>query len=596
VPELVHNTFARANNALKQGNLDEAIASYKQILALKPNIAEVHCNLGVALNARGSLTEAAEAYRRALAINPKLAAIYINLGHVLVAQSNVMEAIALARRALDIAPTEVIKAFFVECIRGLPPAIPPNPALDHIEPLIVRALIEGWGRPEDLAGFAGELVKRRFATNNPLLRALLVTAPVRDIELEHLLTQERRRLLVAVDDKDLLFACSLARQCFINEYIFARDEEEFQRAMLLRDTVAAAGAFSPFQLAILAAYVPLHTVPNAEGLLECKWPEPLSAVLDQQVRQPLQEQSDRVSVTALTAIEDPVSQAVREQYEEMPFPRWTKPALLGKPERIDHHIRGEIRLAPLRPFGRIDRVDILVAGCGTGRHAIETANKYTGAHVLAVDLSLNSLCYARRMTRALGLSNIEYAQADILKLGAIGRSFDVIEAVGVLHHLADPQAGWRVLLSLLRPAGLMFIGLYSKSARCDINAVRDFIAQRGYGHTADDIRNFRQELMAINDDSPLKRVAKFWDFYTTSTCRDLLFNVQEHQFNIPDIKAFLAHNGLTFLGFIDPIIQHLYRTRFPQDATMTDLDSWHAFETENPRLFAAMYQFWVQKA
>jgi 2-polyprenyl-3-methyl-5-hydroxy-6-metoxy-1,4-benzoquinol methylase len=64
---------------------------------------------------------------------------------------------------------------------------------------------------------------------------------------------------------------------------------------------------------------------------------------------------------------------------------------------------------------------------------------------------------ARRI--AVGRSNIEYGQADILKLGSLGRSFDLIESSGVLHHLADPLAGWRVLLSLLRPGGFMMIGL-----------------------------------------------------------------------------------------------------------------------------------------
>ena len=75
--------------------------------------------------------------------------------------------------------------------------------------------------------------------------------------------------------------------------------------------------------------------------------------------------------------------------------------------------------------------------------------------MLAVDLSLSSLCYAKRKTRELGLTNITYAQADILRLGTLPRRFDVIESSGVLHHLADPLAGWRVLLSLLRPGGFM---------------------------------------------------------------------------------------------------------------------------------------------
>src|SRR5216684_4458265 len=98
---------------------------------------------------------------------------------------------------------------------------------------------------------------------------------------------------------------------------------------------------------------------------------------------------------------------------------------------------------------------VLVAGCGTGRHPIEVARQYRDARVLAVDLSLSSLCYAKRKTPAALAQRIAYAQADILKLGSIDRTFDLIEVSGVLHHLADPIAGWRVLLALLRSGGFM---------------------------------------------------------------------------------------------------------------------------------------------
>ena len=78
--------------------------------------------------------------------------------------------------------------------------------------------------------------------------------------------------------------------------------------------------------------------------------------------------------------------------------------------------------------------EILIAGCDTGQHSIETGRQFPGSRVLGIDLSLNSLCYAKRKTHELGLKNVEYAQADILKLQSIDRSFDVIEAGGVLHH------------------------------------------------------------------------------------------------------------------------------------------------------------------
>src|SRR5205814_5471700 len=114
----------------------------------------------------------------------------------------------------------------------------------------------------------------------------------------------------------------------------------------------------------------------------------------------------------------------------------------------------EVRLRP-RP------VPILIAGCGTGRHPIQVARAYPDVEILAVDLSLASLAYAARMTELLGISNIIYRQADILKLGDLDQRFAVVECSGVLHHLDDPLVGWRVLVKLLESDGLMRISLYS---------------------------------------------------------------------------------------------------------------------------------------
>ena len=84
--------------------------------------------------------------------------------------------------------------------------------------------------------------------------------------------------------------------------------------------------------------------------------------------------------------------------------------------------------------------------------------------MLAIDLSMASLSYAKRKTAELGIENIEYAQADLLKLGSLGRTFDVVESAGVLHHLENPFEGWQVLLSLLKPHGLMRLGFYSEDS------------------------------------------------------------------------------------------------------------------------------------
>jgi len=598
VENLVSLIMARANEAMAQGQIEAAIAGFGQAAALKPDFAEAHGNLGVALMAQGRPVEAAAAYRQAIAIKPTMVPVYRNLGRCLVVQGDVLGAIELARRALEIEPTDDIKIFFVRSVRSLPSPAAAARELAAFRPLLARALAEGWGKPSDLAQLAAELVKPQPARDDALLLAHLTTTPVGDLALERWLTDERRRLLMDGDgtDETLTFACALAQQCFINEYVFAEDEDETRRVAELRDVVAAGRAAGALQIATLAAYVPLHRLPNARALLDRDWPEPVRAVLAQQVQEPREEADDRARIPALTAVADPVSRAVRDQYEEMPYPRWVRLPLADAPLPIDQHMRARFPHAPLRPVGRAGGADILVAGCGTGRHPIESARRYAGAHVLAVDLSLGSLAYARRKTRELALANVAYAQADLLELGGIERRFDVIECAGVLHHLADPWAGWRILLSLLRPNGLMFIGLYSRRARAAVRRARDFIAERGLGPSAADIRRFRQELIARDKADPLKPVTRMADFCTTSNCRDLLFHVQEHQVEIAEIKAFLAANRLTFIGFeLDPAVEQNYRRRFPRDAAMVDLDGWDAFEADNPLTFANMYQFWVQK-
>jgi Flp pilus assembly protein TadD/SAM-dependent methyltransferase len=604
-PDYAAAHLALADFHLQQGRFGEAVSRYRRAL-MNGGSAEAHGNFGVALAGVGLWEEAAAQYRRALALNPSLVDVYRNLARIMLVQGNVAEALALTRRALALRESDEVRALFVQCLRRMRAA-----DIDgELRGLLARALSEGWSRPSGLSALAGLLCGGARAAaelaGDALLRALLESTPVRNIELERVLTAARSELLTLaasspdrIDDRLLGFFCALARQCFINEYVFALSEADAGHGQSLRGQIAAAietGAdIPPLLLVAVAAVVPLHSLPRGETLLQRSWPAAVGALLEQQVREPAQEREIRASVPALTAIDDEVSLAVQHQYEAMPYPRWIKAAPVGQPVTIEWYLRNQFPTAPIRVHGPSHGLDVLIPGCGTGQHTIETAQRFAGARVLAVDLSRTSLGYAIRKTQALGLRNIEYAQADILKLGALGRTFDLIEVSGVLHHLRDWAEGWRVLLALLQPGGFMHVGLYSAAARADIRAARAFIAERHYGYAADDIRRCRQELLGFEDGSPLKNVAKYPDFFTISECRDLLFHVQEHQLTIPEIAAFLRDHRLTFIGFTgEPALA--YRQRFPADAAMTDLEQWHQFETENPLAFTGMYQFWVQKA
>src|SRR5262245_7195890 len=588
----------------QQARFPEAAPRYRRALALQSAPAESHSNFGVALAGLGHWDEAAAQYRRALALKPALVDVYRNLGRILLAQGNVAEALALVRRGLAIQETVELRALFVQCVRELAPF-----DIDgELRALIARSIQEGWSRPSELSALASELCgdgcRRAALAEDRLLLALLRAAPVRTVALEAVLTDARRQLLAraampeAPDDTLIEFACALAQQCCVNEDVFAMSDEELAQARKLTDALGTAlssgGPVSALLLAAVAASTPLHSLAQADLLQQRSFPPAAEALIVQQVVEPRQERAIRDAIPALTTIEDAISRKVQRQYEDMPYPRWLTAGPIGQPVTIDWYLRGQFPAAPLRTSLPLGSLDILIAGCGTGQHTIETAQRFAGARVLAIDLSRTSLGYAIRKTRALGLTNVDYAQADILKVGTLGRSFDVIEVGGVLHHMRGFAEGWRALLTVLRPGGLMHVGLYSALARAEIRAARAFIAERGYGESAADIRRCRQELLRCEEGAALHNVTKYADFFTTSECRDLLFHAQEQQLSIPQIAAFLRAHGLIFLGFTGAA-SNAYRARFPADVAMTDLEQWHQFETEHPMAFTGMYQFWVQK-
>jgi tetratricopeptide (TPR) repeat protein/SAM-dependent methyltransferase len=666
IPE-AHNNLG---NALRdQGRLEEAAASYRRALALQPNVAELHGNLGNTLRDLCRWEEAETSCRRALALKPDYAEAYNILGNILRDLGRQEEAVANYRRALEIKPdipglhtnlgsayrdlgrlaealsscmtalrikeTPEAKSLFVSCVKR------PHFTQDDydVRAALARALTEPWDRPTDLMPTGAILVKLNpligecvvrstkawpqrlsarelFATSGiaavsagMLLRAILVSAPICDIDLERFLTMARHALLAVATGAEanedgqaslLDFHCALARQCFINEYVFDWTAPEAAQARALKDSLVAAleaeAPVSVLWLLAVASYFPLHSLPLARRLLDRPWPETVAVVLTQQIRDPEEEMECRSTINQLTTINDEISKLVRQQYEENPYPRWIKAAPVDQPVNFDTILCRTFPLAPFRPLGKATDLDVLIAGCGTGQQAIDAAQLYKGARFLAVDLSLASLGYAKRKSAALGLDMIEYAQADIMQLGSLDRRFDVIEASGVLHHLADPLAGWRVLLGLLRPGGFMRLGLYSEVARRDVVRGRAFIAERKYGATEEEIRRCRQELMAAGGGADLYSFLYWSDFFSISACRDLLFHVQEHRMTLDGIADFLDESGLQLLGFeIDSQVLQAYKLRYPNDCEATNLRQWQMFENDNPDTFRGMYQFWVQK-
>ena len=182
-----------------------------------------------------------------------------------------------------------------------------------------------------------------------------------------------------------------------------------------------------------------------------------------------------------------------------------------------------------------------------------------------------------------------------MELKNLGRKFDIIECAGVLHHMKDPVRGLKVLLDLLKPHGLLQLGLYSEIARQDIIKAREFIKKNKFKTTLEDIRNCRKKIYNDKDELWFKKIFYRKDFYSTSTVRDLIFNVQEHRFSLLQISKILKNLNLEFLGFADTLIKRKYIKFFPEDKNNTSLENWHQFEIDNPDAFLGMYSFYVGK-
>ena len=544
-------------NAARHQQLNEfpeAARLYKRLLAIEPEHAEAHNNLGVVLLAQGKRAEASAHFAHSLGLVPQLFDRFAEIRSVL------MQVLPSLAPALQ------------RAVEAWPQRLPAERLLQ--------------GGIEDIAA-------------DPLLLCALETAPVRDVSFERLLTSLRASLLDAaaetkpVSEAVLAFACALAKQCFINEYVFATTPGEDAQADALKAVLGSGAAIAPLAVAALAMYEPLHALPAGATLLQRRWPAAVDDLLTQQLRMPQVERELRDSIPRLTPIEDAVSQRVRAQYEENPYPRWVKLDHDVKPVAVEAYLREMFPTAAFSPLAKSEAVEVLVAGCGTGHFTIWLARRLAGTRFLAVDLSLSSLCFAKRMTPAAVADRIAYAQGDILKLDGLKRSFDVIDASGVLHHMADPYEGWRILLQLLRPGGFMHVCLYSERGRGDVVKAREFIAAHGYTASAADIRRCRQDLL----DTPMRELVRFNDFFSTSDCRDMLFHVQESRTAIPELKARIAAFGLNFLGFaFNRVLQQQYQALFASRGwALNDLDRWHALELERPDTFSGMYELWLQK-
>ncbi len=571
---------------------DAVLAQLERDVAGKPKSAPARYRLAVALLNVDDPAGAIEQGSAALALDPRLRDAARLLASLL-QRYELNPEIDISIRGLEAAFAfhDVDRqALAVSAIRLLKEQAP-------LARILATGRAEGWDA-------AARLLQRkdgRALLTSRLFRLALIHGVNTDIDIECLLTAFRRDLLLSPDgdrfrERRLFeFACALVQQCLNNEYVFfvaADERDRLNQLTISADSVAAAG-----DLLLACLYQPCHALLPADmdaSRLRRIAPRALREVLQPCLaeRNALAERSQ--AMPRLTVIADDTSRRVEQQYISDPYPRWL--SLQTPQSAIARAALGEY-FAPDDLAFMDAPFNVLIAGCGTGQQAVSAALGYgPDADVLAVDLSTSSLAYAAQMAERYDAGNLRFAQADILGLDTLDTTFDIIECVGVLHHMADPYDAWRILIDRLRPGGLMLTGLYSAVSRANFAALWDDADWPGADADDDALRHFRRILMQREAGRPGTELLVSKDFFAKSGFRDLALHVSEQHCSLPDIKAFLDANGLVFGGFHLPA--HLsdgFRQAYPEDGWPGSLEHWAASEQAHPRPFDGMYNFWSRK-
>lgn len=574
----------------------EALICQEELCRLMPDNQDEKANLALLHNLGGTRTKALEIFAELMRDHPetkKYKGLFLSImGPVVLQEHNVLLVDALQSAFGNIYEANLSKVFpvWIRLIMNHPSCRD----LQTVEKLITQAEFDQWAEKNKLEN-CDFLTCPLFIDG---IRLLIIT----DTVLELFLTRMRRWMCLNASklanenrlESFVPFLCALGEQCFFNEYIFIQDKQEQDAiAELIKTGPENAGNITPAQyFALISCYQPLIDAfpDNAELFVTVSQKSPsFSQLVNIQFNAPIEEAAIRNRLESFGTLQDFVSQKVQQQYEEHPYPRWNSLNNYPLPND-DLPFVQELRMKPYR---------ILVAGCGTGRHAIGTAACYPNAHVTAIDLSRASLAYAQRKATESGLGNrLRFIHADILEMKDWDGEFDIIESSGVLHHMNDPFKGWQTLNNLLIPGGYFKVGLYSELAREQIVEARNFVAQGGYAPTDEGIRQCRADILALPSSNPMrKKLISFTDFFSTSLLRDLIFHVQEHRMTLPQIDGMMQQLGLSCISvnMTIPEIVTRFDKMFPQDIHRCNLMNWHEFEQKFPETFSGMYQFWCQK-
>lgn len=265
------------------------------------------------------------------------------------------------------------------------------------------------------------------------------------------------------------------------------------------------------------------------------------------------------SAAILSTMTDPqaVSAAVAKLYDTYPFP---PEPLLDEPPP-GYNWRWNWLAAYSFCTGRKPQredIRILDAGCGTGVGTEYLVHLNPQAQVVGVDLSAGALAVAKERCRRSGADRVEFHHLSLYDLEQLPGEFDLINCVGVLHHLPDPIRGIQALASKLARGGILHIFVYAELGRWEIKLMQEAIALlqgSQQGNYQDGVKVGRQIFAALPEKNRLvQREKERWSLENQrdENFADMYVHPQEIDYTIDSLFDLIEASGLTFIGFSNP--------------------------------------------
>jgi SAM-dependent methyltransferase len=250
------------------------------------------------------------------------------------------------------------------------------------------------------------------------------------------------------------------------------------------------------------------------------------------------------------------------QYEAYPYPtrdkrEEAKRLIIGSPghlKEIDWWIFGATR-----PVSR--PLNALIAGGGTGDATIMLAQQMARigrpGTVTYLDRSTAAMEIAQARAAARGLTNIVWEQRSLLDLPGSGLGpFDYVDCCGVLHHLPDPAAGVRALMSVLAPDGGMGLMVYAPHGRTGVYMMQDALRLLAPPDQPPPARVdiARRVLKHMPDTAWLGKNTYLSDHTAGGDAGiyDLLLNPRDVSYTVPALAALLEGQGLDIACWMEP--------------------------------------------